>query len=453
MPKILITDDDLKIRTIFAEILPANGFDIVEASSGHEAVAIFKSSKPDAVLLDLKMPGMDGIQTMGELQKINSSVPVVILTAHGDVPTAVKAIKLGAYDFVLKPPDYDRIIITLKRASEKYAVEKKLNSLSLTMKNSLEHILGKSTKMESVVKQIQQVACSDLSVIIQGETGTGKSYAARLIHNLSSRANGPLTVVDVGNIPETLIESELFGYEKGAFTGADKKKKGFFETANCGTIFIDELQNMSAAIQGKLLRAVEEKTVCNLGSTKPVTIDVRIICATNRDMIKIVREEKTFRDDLFYRLGEFMITIPPLRERVKDIPFFANRFLEETCEEMKKPVAAFSPEAMDLLVSHNWPGNIRELKNVVKRSIILSDGRTIGQDCIVFIETRMPPVSGLFTDGLPVSFPLMSLKEFERIIISQTLKNVAGKKTKAADVLDIDYKTLQKKLRDYKIES
>ncbi len=371
MYKILIADDETKIRHILAEILASKGFSSVEASDGQEALDLVRTEKIDVALLDLKMPRMDGIATLKAIRKIDPSIPIIIITAHGDVPTAVEAIKLGANDFMIKPPDFDHLILTLNRALEKRELEKKVQQLSLEMEESLEWLLGKSPLIKKVIEQIRQVAWSDFSIIIQGETGTGKSYIASLIHNLSARKHGPFITVDMGAIPETLVESELFGYEKGAFTGADRKKRGLFEMASEGTLLIDEVQNMSPQVQSKLLRVVEEKRIYPLGGTQAEEINARIIAATNTNIKQAVVSKK-FREDLFFRLGEFMITIPPLRERTEDIPFLAQRFCNEAATDLKKQIREISGDAEKLLRQYQWPGNVRELKNVIRRAVLLA---------------------------------------------------------------------------------
>lgn len=353
MNKILIVDDDMVIRLALCEMLQNNGFLPVDVSSGRQAIRFFGKEKPSAVILDLKMPDMDGIEVLQELKRIDPNVPVILITAYGDIETAVEAIKLGAYDFIVKPPKFDRLILTLKRAIEKSRLEMTVWRLNTAVETSLEWLLGKSYPIKKIIEQIHQVAQSDFSIVIQGETGTGKTTVARAIHNLSTRATGPFITVDMGTIPETLVESELFGYEKGAFTGAEKSRKGFFEIANHGTILIDEVQNMSLYVQGKLLRAVEEKRIYPLGSTRPVEVDVRIIAATNSDIKQAVKE-KLFREDLFFRLREFEITLPPLRERVDDIPFFAQRFFIEACEELNKRMHGIDDSVVSLLKQYPW---------------------------------------------------------------------------------------------------
>ncbi|MCL4536360.1 MAG: sigma-54 dependent transcriptional regulator [Nitrospirae bacterium] len=451
MNKVLIVDDDKIIRLSLKEILEDNGFSSMEAFSGRQAIELFKKEIPDAVLLDLKMPGMDGIETMQELKKIDADVPVIIVTAHVDLDAAVGAIKLGAYDFIVKPPKFDRLLLTLKRAIEKMQLEKAVKRLNTAVGASLEWLLGKSEVMKGITEQIEQVASSDFSVIIQGETGTGKTTIANIIHNLSKRANSPFVTVDIGAIPESLVESELFGHERGAFTGADKKKKGFFEVANGGTILIDEVQNISPYIQGKLLRAVEEKKIYPLGNTQPVDIDVRIIAATNTDIRQAVREKK-IREDMFFRLSEFIINLPTLRERIDDIPFLAQRFLVEACAEINKQVYEISDDAVNLLVHYPWPGNVRELKNVIRRAALVSSEGVIKAEHLSFIiGDKSDDRNGI---------PLMPLKELvaiavrdvEKKAIKQALEATKGNKTKAASILQIDYKTLLTKIKECNIQ-
>ncbi|GAB4421443.1 MAG: acetoacetate metabolism transcriptional regulator AtoC [Thermodesulfovibrionales bacterium] len=439
MNKILIVDDEEMARSPLCEILAAKGFFPLEATDGRNAVRIFERERPDTVLLDLVMPGMDGIETMRELKKIDPDIPVIIVTAHGDVPTAVEAIKLGAYDFVVKPPDFNRLILTIRRAIEKLETDRRLKKLDAAIQTHFGWMLGRSMAMKEVIEQVNQVAGSDFSVIIQGETGTGKSIIANAIHALSRRSEGPFITVDMGTIPEGLVENELFGHEKGAFTGAGTKKKGFFEIADGGTIFIDELQNMSSYVQGKLLRAVEEKRIYPLGSTRPVDVDVRVLVAINTDIRQAVREKKV-REDLFFRLGEFIISLPPLRERVEDIPIFARRFLSEASAELNRQVWEIADDAIELLKRYPWPGNLRELKNAIKRAVLLSNSGMIMAEDINFL------VGDRYSGHEP---PAMTLKDAEKMAIKRALETTKGNKTKAASVLQIDYKTLLTKIKQY----
>ena len=444
MGKILIVDDDEDLRNIVKDILTEEGFSISEAPDGLIAIKIFKNDIPDAVLLDLKMPHMNGIETMKELRKIDRCVPIIILTAHGDIPTAVEAIKCGAYDFTLKPPEFDRLIITLKRAVEKRMLEMEIEKTHYNLELSLEHLLGKSNAIKKVIKQILQVSQTDFSVIIQGETGTGKSFVASAIHNMSKRTNKPLIAVDIGLIPDSLVESELFGHKKGAFTGAEKNTAGYFEVAHHGTIFIDELENMSPHVQGKLLTVIDKKKVYPLGSTTPVETDVRIIASTNKDIRQSVLK-KEFREDLFYRLGEFIIDLPPLRERIDDIPFFANKFIYEASIELNTQIKEITEDALVLLTNHNWPGNVRELKNVMRKALLLAKSDVISQECIEFLITEHDSDKGIS----PRSSLKNTVRALEKQQIQAALKKTGNNKTKAAELLDISYRTLFEKIKEY----
>lgn len=440
---ILLVDDEKLVRSVMADMLSKNGILVTEASSGNKAVGLFAGRPFDAVLLDMIMPDMDGIATLKELKKINPDVPVIIVTGYGDVATAVEAIKIGAYDYVEKPVDENRIVLTIHRATEKKRMETKVRELGMAINNSLEWSLGESLAMKGVIGAVNKVAATDFSIIIEGETGTGKSTIARIIHNLSRRAKQPFVTVDMGLIPETLVESELFGHERGAFTGADRKKMGFFEAANGGTIFIDEMENMSPFVQSKLLRVVESRLVHPLGSTKPVEIDIRIIAATNKDIRRNV-SQKQFREDLFFRLGEFFIKVPTLRDRHEDIPFFADKFLLEAAGELGKQAREISTEAMTILMSYSWPGNIRELKNVIRRAVLFCDSESIGPGDINFlIGDAIEEPAGNFA----------ALKDIvgrvEAEAIGNALKISGNNRTKAASVLQIDQKTLRTKMKEY----
>ncbi|MBI5492296.1 MAG: sigma-54-dependent Fis family transcriptional regulator [Deltaproteobacteria bacterium] len=449
MSKVLIVDDESDIRYILSELLRKKGFSTLEASDGPSAIAAFRKERPHAVLLDHKMPGMDGFTVFLEFKKIDPSVPVIFLTAYGDIPFAVEAIKTGAYDFITKPPDIDSLALILKRGIEKFTLEQEVKRLNNAVGASVEGVFGKSGSIKRLIGQLTQVAVSDFSIIIQGETGTGKSTVAEIIHNMSKRVGGPFTRVDISVIPETLVESELFGYERGAFTGADRSKRGYFDVTNNGTIFIDELENMSPNVQSKLLSAVEQKKIYPMGGTKPVPADVRIISATNTDLLKLVRE-KRFREDLFFRLNEFAINIPPLRERAEDISFLARRFCKEACLELNKKTMEVSDEAIKVLERYGWPGNVRELKNAVRRAVLLSADRAILPGHIEFLTGR----NNDFKD-----MPLLPLKEAaaiavrdaESAAIRHALSLTGGNKSKAAVMLDVDYKTLLTKIKQYSI--
>lgn len=451
MKNVLIVDDDSEIRNLLREALIIHGYAPVEASNGKEAIKEFNKQRFLAVFLDLNMPEMNGLETMQILREIDPDVPIIFITAYGDIPTAVEAIKMGAYDFVVKPPKIDRLMITLKNAIEKSDLEKKIKRLDAAVESSLEWMLGRSEAMKKVIEQIKQVAWTDFSVILQGETGSGKSFIARAIHNQSRRASEPFITIDIGVIPETLVESELFGHEKGAFTGAEKRKAGLFEIANKGTIFIDDLENISPYVQSKLLRVVEEKRFFPLGSTKSVETDVRIIAATNKDIKDLVAEKK-FREDLFFRLGEFIINIPPLRARTDDIRFLARRFATEAADELNKQIKDISEDAMRILEQYPWPGNVRELKNVIRRAVLICEDDIIDKKYIEFLiepEREKKEIVSL----MPLKeLSAMVVRDVEKKAIEQALKVSGGNKTKAASILQIDYKTLLTKIREYGLQ-
>jgi DNA-binding NtrC family response regulator len=446
--KVLIVDDEEIVRLSFSRILGGEGFFPLEAFNCTQAVEVFENERPDAVLLDLKIPDGSGIDIMRRLHKIDRDAPVIIITGYGNIETAVEAIKHGAYDFILKPPKPDRLVFTLKRALEKLELTRKLNMLNASFDTSLEWLVGKSDGMKGIIEQVRHVAPSNFSVIIHGETGTGKTVIAHAIHNLSGRAGKDFVKVDAGAIPETLFESELFGYEKGAFTGADKTKKGFFEAADRGTLFIDEIQNINLSVQGKLLSAVEEKKMYRLGSNKHLEVDARIIAATNSDLRKSVRDGK-IREDLFFRLGEFIISIPPLRERKDDIMHFTARFIVEAAGELNKHVRMISDDALELFMGYSWPGNVRELKNVIRRAVLTCDGDEIKSRHIDFLIADKCCDSGASAMMPLKELSAMAVRDVEKKAIRQALDIAKGNKTKAAAILQIDYKTLLTKIKDH----
>ncbi|CAG0958078.1 partial Regulatory protein AtoC, partial [Anaerolineae bacterium] len=458
MKKILIADDEDCIRLVLSEFLTNRGFGSCQAKDGFEAVALFQKERPDAVLLDLSMPGMDGMEALGRLTTIDPSVPVIILTANGEISSAVQAVKCGAFDFISKPPDFEEITMRLSRAIEKAQLRRSLARLSSSVEASFMKRLGKSPAIKAVISQVYRVAPSTFSVIIQGETGTGKSTLAEFIHNLSARSGKPFVRVDIGVIPETIIESELFGHSRGAFTGADRARKGYFESADTGTIFIDELENTSPQVQSKLLSAVEQKKVYPMGASRAVEVDFRLIAAANTDLSGMVRHGK-FREDLFYRLSEFTIQLPPLRDRKEDIGFLAERFCEEACEELKRKPLEIDGGAMDMLTAHKWPGNVRELKNVIRRAVLLSSGSALRVDNLTGVLMSSAPANQA-PHGI-LSGEVLPLKEVssrassaaEEAAIRQALTLTGGNKTRTATMLRVDYKTLLTKIRQYGLEN
>lgn len=454
MKHILVVDDEESIRIVLAEFLQSREFSVIEAKDGLAALEAFDNARPDAVLLDLAMPGMDGMEVLSHLAARDPSVPVIMLSAHGDIGLAVKAVKAGAYDFISKPPDFEEISIRLTHAIEKAQLRRSIVRLSNSVEASFARLLGRGPEIIEIIGQVHRVAPSGFSVIIEGETGTGKTTLAELIHNLSSRASGPFVRVDISVIPETIIESELFGHARGAFTGADRAKKGYFEAADGGTVFIDELENMSAAVQAKLLTTVEQRCVHTMGAARAVPVDFRLVCATNTDLAALVGQGR-FREDLFYRLSEFTIHLPPLRQRQEDIFFLAERFCAEACEELKRRPVEIDEGARELLASYGWPGNIRELRNAMRRAVLLCPGESLSREFLAGVLNVAPrePSSGKEGSGAEV-LPLKevssrALARAEAQAIRQALALSGGNKTKAAAILQVDYKTLLTKIRHY----
>ncbi|HBG46630.1 MAG TPA: sigma-54-dependent Fis family transcriptional regulator [Deltaproteobacteria bacterium] len=450
MRKVLIIDDEENIREVLSELLSGKGFTTFQAADGASGIDAFLKVRPHAVLLDHRMPGIDGFETFRALRDIDPAVPVIFLTAHADIHVAVAAIKSGAYDFITKPPELETLSIIIRKAIEKLELEREVGRLKSAVGASVEWTLGRSEAIKEIIPQLVRVAASDFSVIIQGETGTGKSMVAGLIHSMSMRAQGPFVRVDIGAMPETLIESELFGSEKGAFTGAEKARSGYFEAASKGTLFIDELENTSASVQARLLGAVEAKQICRVGSSRPIPVDVRIITASNKDLRGLVKE-KRFREDLFFRLNEYTVTLPPLRERSEDISFLAGKFLSEACEELKRPDIAVTGPALAALLSHAWPGNIRELKNVMRRAALVAAGGELSPahlDLLSCHDAQAP-----FDRVLPLKeVSATAAREAEKAAIKQALKLSSGNKTRTASSLRVDYKTLLTKIRSYGLE-
>jgi len=450
MDKILIVDDDEDVRQTLVEILQRHEYDTLEAADGQEALYLFRGNNFSAVLLDMKLPDMDGLEVLKQMKNINSSLPVIIVTGYGAIQAAIDSIKLGAYDYIVKPVKIDRLTVTLKRAIEKFRIEDSFKELVAVVDSQFEHSFGKSPAIRRVCEQVRSVAASDFTVIIQGETGSGKNYFARVLHSMSKRSNGPFVSIDMGAIPDSLVESELFGFEKGAFTGAEKKKIGLLELARGGTVLIDELQNMSPLVQAKLLKVTDEKKFYPLGGTIPVELDVRIISCTNTDIRKAVGEKK-FREDLYFRLGEFIIFLPPLRERPEDIPLLARNFFEEVAEELNKRVREISDEAMGLIVKYEWPGNVRELRNMIRRAVLVSnDGVLMPKH----IQLNNGSGSEPSADGplLPLKeLAAIAVREVEQKAVRQAMVQARGNKTQAAKLLRVDYKTLLTKLKDYNL--
>jgi DNA-binding NtrC family response regulator len=442
--KVLIADDDVELRSILADLMREEGLDVAEAADGVEAVAAFRRHAPDVALLDLRMPRRDGLQALGEIRGIDDAVPVILLTGHGDIATAVAAMKQGAFDFFTKPPDYEKLVFAVRQAVAKRSLEQEVRRVSAALHSSLETTFGTSEAIRTVITTITHVARTDLAVVIQGETGTGKSYLANAIHALSPRAGRPFVRVDLSVIPESIVESELFGARRGAYTGADRDKAGYFAGADGGTILLDDIENAAPHVQAKLLEVIERKRICPVGASEPVDLDFRVIVATNRD-IKACVARRDFREDLFYRLGEFMIVLPPLRERPEDILFFLGKFLADSCAELGKSVRGVDEGAREVLLRHPWPGNIRELKHVVRRAVLLARGELIGRESIDLLIQAEGPAAG---ERASLSLK-KAVHDLERELIAQALERTGNNKAQAARLLEISYPTLLAKIREH----
>jgi two-component system nitrogen regulation response regulator NtrX len=377
MANILIIDDEKAIRKTLTEILSFEGYKIDEASDGEEGLKKFSDKNYDLVLCDIKMPKLDGIEFLEKAKELNADVPIIMISGHGNIDTAVEAVKKGAFDYISKPPDLNRLLITLRNATEKQDLVTQTKVLKRKV-SKVQEMVGESGPIKKIKDTIDKVAPTDARVLITGENGAGKELVARWIHEKSNRNSGPIVEVNCAAIPSELIESELFGHEKGSFTSAIKQRIGKFEQANGGTLFLDEIGDMSLSAQAKVLRALQEGKITRVGADKDINVDVRVIAATNKDLLKEV-EEKSFRLDLYHRLGVIIIHVPSLNERREDVPHLVNYFLELIAADYGQPVKQVDKKAMEALQAYNWSGNIRELRNVVERLIILS-GKTISHE-------------------------------------------------------------------------
>jgi DNA-binding NtrC family response regulator len=371
--KILLVDDEKSIRKTLREILEFEKYEIEEAADGLDALSKVKKIQFDVILLDIKMPKMDGMETLERLQILVPDVPVIMISGHGTIETAVEAVRLGAFDFISKPPDLNRLLITIRNAFDKSSLVSEAKVLKRKVaKSKVQEIIGQSTNIKQIKETIDRVAATDARVLVTGPNGTGKELVARWLHEKSHRQDKPIVEVNCAAIPAELIESELFGHEKGAFTSAHKQRIGKFEQANGGTLFLDEIGDMSLAAQAKVLRALQENTITRVGGDKVIKVDVRVVAATNKDLRKAIQEGK-FREDLYHRLAVIIIDVPSLNERQEDIPLLVQHFNKQICKEYGVPPKKLTKEAIELLKGVNWTGNIRELRNVIERLLILSD--------------------------------------------------------------------------------
>lgn len=448
MEKILLVDDDHYFNSMLSAFLERNQFEVSLAMSSRVAIDSFRKESFDLILVDYNLPDIDGLELIQILKQENKDIPIILITSYSDINTAVRSIKLGAYEFVNKPIVPDELLLTI-RGALKVNQSKKSESKSDADKGN--YVIGKSDASQKVWEHLHLVAPTKMTVLILGESGTGKEYAARLIHQKSKRADKPFVALDCGVLSKELAVSELFGHTKGSFTGATQDKKGSFEHAQGGTIFLDEVGNLPLDVQVQLLRAIQERKIHRLGSDQEIEIDVRIIAATNEQLKKAV-EEGTFRSDLYHRLNEFEIQIPPLRDRKDDIDDYVNLFLTEACNELGKEAEGVDDEAYKLLKNYNWPGNLRELKNVIKRGVLLSQTNLISTEHLPqeFSEKPVERTSSAIENG---ETDLKAIQEQnEKELIVKLLRETKFNKSKTAKLLNIDRKTLYLKLEKYNLK-
>jgi two-component system NtrC family response regulator/two-component system response regulator HydG len=446
--RIVVIDDEVNAAVALEALLREDGYEVRRAHDGESGLALLEKGDADVVLTDLRMPGMDGLELLTRIKEIRPDTMVILMTAYGTVKTAVRAMKLGAEDYLGKPIDVEELELLLQRAVEKKRLleEARLLRERLDHKYSLDNLVGESPGMLAAFKTIRQVAGSSSSVLLLGESGTGKELFAQALHQNSPRRSKPFVRVACAALPETLLESELFGHEKGSFTGALYSRAGRFEVADGGTLFLDEIGDISPTVQVKLLRFLEEREFERVGGNKTCKVDVRIVAATHRDL-KRKLEDGSFRDDLYYRLNVIEVTIPPLRERGGDVPLLAQHFLERYAAANGKTLA-FSDEALALLLQHRWPGNVRELENAIERAVVLADGAALTPLHFPTLRRVDAPEPASLAAGVPI--PGSTLAAIEREAILRTLEAVGGSTSRAAALLDISARKIQYKLKEYK---
>ncbi len=458
--RILIVDDEPDICHMLRRLMESKGYEAITANDGKEALEKIRHDTPDVVLSDSKMPNMDGMELLKNAREIDPDLPLILITAFADVHGAVEAMRQGAHDYLSKPFNHDEVIRVVHRACQERRLKAKVKQLSLKLEQRvhLRTLMGHSEQVGQLLMQINRVAKSDFSVIIQGETGSGKELVSTAIHQASNRTNGPFIALDCGAITETLLESELFGHEKGSFTGAVQQKIGKFEAASGGTLLLDEIFNMSTGSQAKLLRALQERSIYRVGGTTPIPVNVRILAATNRDLETC--SPASFRKDLFFRLNDFMIRIPPLRDRPDDIPYLSKRFLDSTNIMLQKNIKGFSSGAMNRLMTYQWPGNVRQLKSTIRRAVLMAD-EEITETHLDLNRLPGQEIADATPENDKIPWEGCTLREIikqktgilEKKILTDVLRHVGGNKAKAARRLKIDYKTIHTKLKIYGIST
>ena len=444
-PWIFVVDDEQSLREYLSIFLAKSGYKVRTFASGTELLENLQEHLPDLILLDLKMPGMDGIQVLEKVQALDPDIPVIIMTAYGTIQSAIEAIQKGAFYYITKPFELSELKIQIQKALE-YRQLKREN-LRLKQELSLNfQIVGQNPEFLKVLDMVKRVAKTDATVLIQGESGTGKELIARALHQNSLRSPYPFIAINCAALPEELLESELFGYERGAFTGATTSKEGLFRAAHRGTLFLDEIGEISPRIQVKLLRALQEKEIIPLGSTRAIQVDVRIIASTNRNLEDLMRQG-VFREDLYYRLNVITIRVPPLRERKDDIPLLVNHFVKKYAKKHAIPPKRVPKEVMQILMNYSWPGNVRELENAIERAMILSPGEELSPQALP------PQILGMKADEeIPLPPAILTLEELERRYILKVLEEVGWDKVRAAQILGINLSTVYRKLARFGIK-
>ena len=451
--RILVVDDEYLIRWTLQQNLEKEGYQVILAETGEEALNKLEVEVPDLVLLDIKLPGMDGFEVLEKMLRIDRDIVPIMITAYEDVERVVRAIRLGAFDYIAKPFDFDKVRLSIQKAFEASQIKREVKYLRGEQRSrfKVDNIIAKSSEMESILRMVGRLAGSETAtVLVHGESGTGKELIAHAIHYQGRRENLPLVTVNCAGFPEQLLENELCGHEKGAFTDAKEVKKGLLEVADGGTLFLDEIGDMDQSMQGKLLRLIEQKTFRRMGGIKDIQVDVRIVAATNKDLTKL-KEEGKFREDLFYRINVVSLRIPPLRERREDIMPLTKYFIQKYNEEFRKNVRQISKEVENILKEYDWPGNVRELRNVIERAMILGEGETLLMGHLPMEIFTQSAKEERGVEGIRIPSGGLSLEKVEETLVRQALKMTKGNQTKAAKLLDISRDALRYRMQKFGI--
>jgi len=452
MPKILFVDDDYEFTNMLSTYISMEGYDVESSNSPKSALNLIKNNNYDFVITDIRMPEMDGLRFLQEALEIKRDLTVIVMSAYGTYETAIEAVKRGAYDYISKPFKPEELLLLLKKAEERESLKRENNRLRMQLKqeSGLDNIIGNSFQIQELKEKIKRVSPLDVTVIIQGESGTGKELVARAIHDLSKRSEHPIVAINCAAIPENLIESELFGHARGAFTDAHTDRAGLFEEANNSTLFLDEIGELPLNLQTKLLRVIETKEIRRIGETKDRKVDVRIIAATSRNLLDDVKEGR-FREDLYYRLNVFNLVIPPLRERVDDIPILLKHFVLKFCKKHNIREPVIEKATIEFLTALRWEGNVRQLENAVESAIILCDSGTLAVSHFSQLKARTDEYRDIEIDEKDMSLN-KAVAKFERNFIIKALAAVNGNRTKAAQLLNISHRTLLYKIKEYGIK-